>query len=240
MSAWQKAVPSLEEPIEVRRLLTKRLAELEQTSQALAEAAEVPTEYIDDLLAGNRPPPMARRSDIYDRMASFLKVALSDLEACATFERGDPSASKPRMPKLAIRRVLLDLCDPKTAQQLEARRAKRGPAELADFIQRVLGVVQREVRRSLTDRVGLRLQAQHSGKTYEAARLEVLEFLDTTAATLTAAEVSKFIQPRIASWDVEIDTGVLRVVMQGQEPADSLRPKPTHQSNRQQRIRRAD
>ncbi len=231
MSAWQKAVPSLKEPIEVRRLLTKRLAELEQTSQALAEAAEVPIEYIDDLIAGNRPPPMPRRSDIYDRMASFLKVALSDLEACATFERGDPTAAKPRMPKPAIRSVLLDLCNPKTAQKLEARRTKRGPAELVGFIQRVLGVVQREVRRSLTDRVGLRLQARHSGKTYEATRLEVLEFLDTTAATLTAADVSKFVQPRIARWDIDIDTGVLRVVMQGQEPTSGRGPRPVHQSD---------
>ncbi len=231
MSAWQKAAPSLKEPIEVRRLLAKRLTELEQTSQALAEAAEVPIEYIDDLLAGNRPPPMPRRSDIYDRMASFLKVALSDLEICATFERGDPSASKPRMPKPAIRSVLLGLCDPKTAQQLEARRTKRGPAELVGVIQRVLGVVQREVRRSLADRVGLRLQARHSSKTYEAARLEVLEFLDTTAATLTAADVSKFVQPRIARWDIDIDTGVLRVVMRGQEPTSGRRPKPVHQSD---------
>jgi hypothetical protein len=230
----------LEEPIEVRRLLAQRLAELEHTPQALAEAAEVPLEYIDDLLAGNRPPPMAGRSDFYDRIASFLKVALSDLELCATFERGDPSAAKPRAPKPTIRTALLDLCDPKTAQQLEARRAKHGPAELVGFIQRVLDVVQRTVRRSLADRMGLRLQARHSGKTYEAARLQVLEFLDTTAATLTAAEVSKFVQPRIAKWDVDIETAVLRIVMKGQEPADIHRPKPTHQSNRQPRIRRAD
>ena len=233
MSAWQKAVPSLEKPIEVRRLLTQRLAKLEQTPQALAEAAEVPIEYIDDLLAGNRPPPMPGRSDLYDRMASFLKVALSDLELCATFERGDPSASKPRTPKPAIRRILLDLCDPKTAQQLEARRAKHGPAELVGLMQRVLGVVQREVRRSLTDRVGLRLQARHSDKTYEAARLEVLEFLDTTSATLTVADVSKFVKPRIARWDIDVDTGVLRVVMQGQEPARG--PRPIDESERQQR-----
>ena len=233
MSAWQKAVPSLEKPIEVRRLLTQRLTALEQTSQALAEAAEVPTQYIDDLLAGKRQPPLPGRSDLYDRMASFLKIALSDLEACATFERGDPSALKPRAPKPAIRRILLDLCDPKTAQQLEARRAKHGPAELVGLMQRVLGVVQREVRRSLTDRVGLRLQARHSGKTYEAARLEVLEFLDTTSATLTVADVSKFVKPRIARWDIDVDTGVLRVVMQGQEPARG--PRPIDESERQQR-----
>ncbi len=219
MCAWQKAVPSLKEPIEVRRLLARRLKELEQTSQALAEAAEVPSEFIDDLLSGKRPPPLPGRSDIYDRIGSFLKVAPSDLELCATFERGDPSAGKPRTPKPAIRKVLLGLCEPKTAKKLEARRAKHGPAELVGFIQRVLDVVQRTVRRSLADRMGLRLQARHSGRTYESARLEVLEFLDTTAATLTAAEVSKFVQPRIALWDVDLETGVLRVVMQGHEPA---------------------
>ncbi len=234
MSAWQKAVPSLEKPIEVRRLLTQRLAKLEQTSQALAEAAEVPTQYIDDLLAGKRPPPFPGRSDLYDRMASFLKIAPVDIAACATFERGDPSASKPRTPKPAIRSALLDLCEPKTAKKLEARRAKQGPAELVGFFQRVLDVVQRTVRRSLADRMGLRLQARHVGKTYEVARLEVLDFLDTTAATLTIAEVSKFILPRIAKWDVDLETGVLRVVMQGQEPA-AHGPRPVHQSDRQQR-----
>jgi len=234
MSAWSKAVPTLKEPIEVRSLLDKRLKELEHTSQALAEAAEVPIEYIDDLMSGKRPPPLPGRSDLYDRMASFLKVALSDLELCATFERGDPSTVKPRAPKPAIRTALLGLCEPKTAKKLEARRAKQGPAELVGYIQRVLGVVQRTVRRSLADRMGLRLQARHSGKTYESARLEVLDFLDTTAATLTAAEVAKFIQPRIAKWDVEIDAGVLRVVMQGQEPAGHG-PRPMHQADRQPR-----
>ena len=234
MSAWQKAVPSLEKPIELRLLLTKRLAELEQTSQALAEATEVPIEYIDDLLAGNRPPLRPGRSDLYDRMASFLKIALSDIEACARFVLGDPPTSKPRMPKPAVRKVFLDLCDPKSAQQLEARRAKNGPAELVGFIQRVLDVVHREVRRSLADRVGLRLQARHSGKAYEVARVEVLEFLDATAATLTATEVSKFVQPRIAKWDIDVETGVLRVVMRGQEPA-GRRPRPLDQTDRQPR-----
>ncbi len=219
MSPSPKPVPTLKEPIEVRTLLTQRLTELEQTALALAEAAEVPNQFIDDLIAGNRPPPLPGRSDLYDRIASFLKIALSDLEMCATFERGDPSKSKPRTPKPAIRTVLLDMCDPKTAKKLEARRAKNGPAELVGYIQRVVGVVQREVRRSLADRVGLRLQARLSGRSYQSARLEVLEFLDTTAATLTAAEVSKFVQPRIALWDVDLETGVLRVVMQGHEPA---------------------
>ncbi len=234
MSAWQKAVPSGDKPVEVRRLLKKRLKELEQTAEALAEAAEVPIQFIDDLLAGKRPPPLPGRSDLYDRMASFLKIAPVDIAACATFERGDPSAAKPRAPKPAIRKPLLDLCEPKTAEKLEARRAKQGPAELVGYFQRVLDVVQRTVRRSLADRMGLRLQARHVGKTYEAARLEVLEFLDTTAATLTVAEVSKFILPRIAKWDVDLETGVLRVVMQGQEPA-ALGPRPVHPSDRQQR-----
>ncbi len=234
MSAWQKAVPSGDKPVEVRRLLKKRLKELEQTAEALAEAAEVPIQFIDDLLAGKRPPPLPGRSDLYDRMASFLKIAPVDIAACATFERGDPSAAKPRAPKPAIRKPLLDLCEPKTAEKLEARRAKQGPAELVGYFQRVLDVVQRTVRRSLADRMGLRLQARHVGKTYEVARLEVLEFLDTTAATLTVAEVSKFILPRIAKWDVDLETGVLRVVMQGQEPA-ALGPRPVHPSDRQQR-----
>jgi hypothetical protein len=51
-------------------------------------------------------------------------------------------------------------------------------------------------------------------------RLSVLEFLDATPDTLTTDDVTQFVQPRIARWDVDLDTRVLRVALRGQEPRD--------------------
>ena len=49
-------------------------------------------------------------------------------------------------------------------------------------------------------------------------RLKVLEFLDVTADTLTTDHFAEFVRPRIARWDVDLETGVLRVSLRSQEP----------------------
>src|SRR5205814_1641262 len=68
--------------------------------------------------------------------------------------------------------------------------------------------------------VRLRLAAGQRGTTYVALRLDVLEFLDATADTLTVDNLAEFIQPRIARWDVDLETGVLRVALRTQEPRE--------------------
>ena len=51
-----------------------------------------------------------------------------------------------------------------------------------------------------------------------ALRLKVLEFLDVTADTLTGDHFTEFVRPRIARWDVDLESGVLRVSLRSQEP----------------------
>jgi len=89
-----------------------------------------------------------------------------------------------------------------------------------DFIQRLLDITQGAVRRLLDDQVSLRLAAGQRGISYEVLRLSVLEFLDATPDTLTTDDVVQFVQPRIARWDVDLETKVLRVALRGQEPRD--------------------
>jgi hypothetical protein len=115
--------------------------------------------------------------------------------------------------------MMFDLCDPRSAKELERRRARRGGAEeLASVMQRVLDVAQGAVRRVLDDRIGLRLAAAERGSTYVAMRLRVLEFLDATPDTLTAQDLTEFLRPRIARWNMDLETGVLRVVLREHEP----------------------
>jgi hypothetical protein len=79
----------------------------------------------------------------------------------------------------------------------------------------------------LNDPLVLRAAATQHGSSFTAVRLRVLEFLDKTPATLTAADVEEFIRPRVTHWEVDFETGVLRVVLRGQEARDRDRRVPS-------------
>ena len=210
------SAPPSKPPGTVGELLRRRLREVSRSPEELAEALQVPVKYIDDLIAGCRRPPLPGRTDIYQKMTSFLQLGRNDIVACARAERADPASAGACGPRADVRCLLLALCEPGTARELEQRRARRGSAEIAGFIQRLLDVTQGAVRRVLDDQIGLRLAAAERGSTYVAMRFKVLEFLDATADTLTAEDLIEFFRPRIARWDVDLETGVLRVVMQAQ------------------------
>jgi hypothetical protein len=216
----------LKKPIPVGKLLRQRLRETQRSPKELAEAVQVPPEYIDDLIAGRRRPPLPGQTDLYDRMTSFLRLSRNDLALCAQAERDATAPTRTSGPRANVRRLLLALCEPSTAEKLEARRARNGGAELTDFIQRLLEVTQGAVRRMLDDQIGLRIAAERDGRTYAAVRLQVLEFLDATPDTLTASDLAKFFQPRVTLWDVDLETGVLRVVLRAQEPRERHRRRP--------------
>ncbi len=219
-----KSSPPLKKPVKVGELLRNRLDETDRSPEELAEAVQVPIEYIEDLIAGRRRPPLPGRTDLYERMTTFLRLSRNDLALCARAERSSNTLA--RAPKPKVRRLLLEMCEPETAEELEKRRAEHGNAEIAGFIQRLLDVTQGTVRKLLDDQVTLRIAAERSGSTYMAMRLKVLEFLDATPDTLTADHLTRFLGPRVELWDVDFDTGVLRVVLRGQEPRERYRRRP--------------
>jgi len=199
-------------PVTVGALVRRRLAEIKRTTEDLAEALEVPVTYIDELIAGQRHP-LPGRSDVYERVTSFLRLGRNDLSTCLPPERPARTSG----PGAPVRRLLLDLCEPKTARALEKRRAQHGNAELMGYCRRLLEVAQGAVRRALDDHVQLRIAASECGRSYPAMRLELLDFLDATPATLTTRALNEFLVPRIARWDVDLETGVLRVVLRASE-----------------------
>jgi hypothetical protein len=198
-------------------LVRSRLREINRSVDELAEAVEVPREYIDEVIAGVRQP-VPGRSDVYERMVSFLRVGRNDLLNCLPTEH---APARPSGPGPEVRRLLLALCEPKTAEALERRRAEHGGGELAGLCGRLLEVAQGAVRRMFDDHVQLRLAAAQSGRSYPDMRLEVLHFLDATPGTLTPKALNQFLAPHIAAWDVDLATGVLRVVLR---PADRRTP----------------
>lgn len=205
-------------PGTVGELVRLRLKEIGRSSIQLAEAVQVTPQYIDDLIAGNRRPPLPGRTDIYQKMTSFLRLRRNDVVTCARAERATTEPARAPAPR--VRDALLALCEPATAAVLERRRSARNTAELSGFFQRVLDVAQGAVRRTLDDQIAVRLAAAERGATYLDMRSKVLDFLDVTADTLTPEDLAEFLRPRIARWDVDLETGVLRVVLRGHAPRD--------------------
>jgi len=216
-------------PGTVGELVRRRLHEIGRSPEQLAEAVAVPIEYIEDLIDGSRQPPVPGRTDIYERLTSFLRLRRRDLEAFVNADLADAPAPRAASLGTEVRHLLLALCDPDTARELEKRRAQSGGAELVGLISRLLDVVQGAARRILDDQVGLQLAAKASGTTYVAMRLRVLDFLEATPGTLTASALTEFLKPRIVRWDVELKTGVMRVVLR---PWDRAARRPAPQAQR--------
>jgi hypothetical protein len=91
--------------------------------------------------------------------------------------------------------------------------------------QRLLELVQASVRHdTLAYRATMR-----PGRNHVTMRGRVFEFLDATIDALNVSDFEEFVRPRVASWDMDRDTGVLRVVFSGREqrssgPPPSVRP----------------
>lgn len=219
-----KPVSRMKPGMTVRKLLQERLHETQKSTADLAEAVELPTRYVTELIAGRRRPPLPTRTDVYEKMTRFLGLPRNDLAECATAERAEAGHDR-RAPKAEVRAQILELCVADTATQLE-QRAPADDAEIVDLIGRVLGVVQGNARRTLDAQIPLRIAATRSGASYPEMRLQVLEFLDTSPATLTETHLVDFFRPQIAMWDVDFQSGVLRVVLRPTGPTERHRRRP--------------
>jgi hypothetical protein len=206
------AAAPLKDPVPVGQLVRRRLRELKRTPRELAEAVRVSESYIADLVAGRRRPP-APGSDLYAPMAKFLRLHRNDLPTCARVERSRVGLRR-RRPAPEVRRLMLELCEPAKARQLGRRLMKPDGGELETLIvARLLEVAQGFVARRLDDEVGLRVAATREGCSYLDLRMRLLEFLDATSDSITVRDCEDFVRPRIATWDIDLDTRAMRIVL---------------------------
>jgi hypothetical protein len=208
------AAAPLKSPVPVGQLVRRRLRELKRTPRELADAVKVSENYITDLVAGRRRPP-APGSDLYAPMGKFLQLHRNDLPTCARVERSAVGTRR-RRPAPEVRRMLLELCEPGKARLLGRRLAKpNGAGAELDcvIVERLVEVAQGFVRRQLDDEVGLRVAATREGRSYLDVRMRLLEFLDAAADSVTAHDCEEFVRPRIASWDIDMATRAMRIVL---------------------------
>jgi transcriptional regulator with XRE-family HTH domain len=204
--------------LDFRLLIRHRLKELKTEQRDLAEAAQVTESYISQLLTGKKSPPAPERTDIYDKMETFLKLPAGTLATLAGVQRTDGLKRKladPPTPLFKeVRELVLGKCEPRKEQPIRAMFEKEPFGMLERLVtQKLLDVVKRVTKEELDDENWLRLVARLSNRSYEQMRVTVLEFLEADIFELSADNCVTFLDPLIESWDIDLATFGMEVVL---------------------------
>jgi transcriptional regulator with XRE-family HTH domain len=204
--------------VDVCVLIKQRLEELGLEQKDLAAVAEVTESYISQLLTRKKLPPAPGRTDIYGKMAKFLKLPsdklsqLVDLQRMEELKRdlGDPPA--PLFHE--VRELILRKCAPDKEKQIRAIFEKQPFGELERLVtQKLSDVVKRVAKEELEGENWLHLVARLSGRSYEEMRVIILEFLDTDVFNVSVENCVSFLDPLIASWDIDLATFSMEIVL---------------------------
>ncbi|MGH9782552.1 MAG: helix-turn-helix domain-containing protein [Terriglobia bacterium] len=204
--------------MDVAFVIRRRLEEFGLEQRDLAQAAQVTESYISQLLTGKRAPPAPNRTDIYDKMDKLLKLPTGELAKLADHQRkeqlkrelGDEPAPLFR----EVRELILRKCKPDTARHIRAVFEKQPFGELERLVtQKLLDVVKGLAQQELENESWLRTVADLGGRSYEEMRVLVLEFLDTDIFHVSIDNCVAFLDPLIESWDMDLATFALEVVL---------------------------
>ena len=204
--------------MDVCLVIKRRLEELGLEQKDLAAASEVTESYISQLLARKKLPPAPDRTDIYEKMAKFLKIPAGRLSKLADLQRMDKLKRKlgnPPAPLFKeVRELILRKCAPRKEKQIRAIFEKQPFGELERLVtQKLLDVVKRVAKDELESETWLHSVARLSGQSYEALRVSILEFLDADAFNLSIENCVSFLDPLIESWDIDLATFGMEIVL---------------------------
>jgi hypothetical protein len=212
--------------MDVSLLIKHRLEDLGLDQRDLAVATEVTESYVSQLLTRKKAPPAPNRTDIYEKMGRFLKLPHGELVRLAVQERQEELKRKlidPPAPLFKeVRELVLRKCKPDKQKQLRAIFEKQPFGELERLVtQKLLDVVKRVAGEELESNSGLHLIAELSNLTYEERRVKILEFLDTDVLDVSNENCVSFLDPLIDSWDINLATFGMEIVLNWRVAAGS-------------------
>jgi len=204
--------------VDVSWVIKQRLEDLGLEQRDLANAAQVTASYISQLLARKKAPPAPARTDLYEKIGRVLKfprgelARLADLQRLEMFKKRSGVALTPLFKE--VRELILRKCDPDNRKHVRAIFEKEPFGELERFVtQKLLDVARRLAKEELESESWLRQIARLSGRRYAQIRVLVLEFLDTDIFNLSAEHCAAFLDPLIESWNIDLATFGMEVVL---------------------------
>ena len=204
--------------MDVSLVIKHRLEELGLEQRELATAAKVTESYISQLLTGKKLPPEPSRTDIYDKIGKFLKLPSGRLAKLADHQRKEiwkRSLDEPPKPLYReVRELILRKCVPGKEKQIRAIFEKQPFGELERLVtQKLLDVVKKIAQDELESETWLQSAARLIGKSYEAMRVSILEFLDSDVFNVSVESCVSFLNPLIESWDIDLASFGMEIVL---------------------------
>src|SRR6202158_6331505 len=198
--------------------IKQRLEELGLEQRDLAAAAKVTESYISQLLTGKKLPPEPSRTDIYDKIGKFLKLPSGKLAKLADHERKEVlkrNLEDPPKPLFKeVRELILRKCAPGKEKQLRVIFEKQPFGELERLVtQKLLDVVKGVAKDELSSETWLHSVARLSGRSYEAMRVSILEFLETDVFNVSGDNSVSFLDQMIESWDIDLATFGIGIIL---------------------------
>jgi transcriptional regulator with XRE-family HTH domain len=204
--------------VDVALVIRQRLEKFGLDQRELAQAAEVTESYISQLLTRRKAPPAPSRTDIYAKMDKFLKLPSGELARLAAVQRTEglkrELGEEPAPLFHAVRELILRKCQPNKEAHLRAIFEKQPFGELERLVtKQLLDVVKGVATEELENEYWLRMVAELGGRSYQEMRVIVLEFLDTDIFHLSHEHCVAFLDPLIESWDIDLATFALDIVL---------------------------
>lgn len=204
--------------MDVRLAIKQRLEELGLEQRDLAAAAQVTESYISQLLTGKKLPPEPGRTDIYDKIGKFLKLPSGKLAKLADHQRKEVlkrNLEDPPKPLFKeVRELILRKCALGKEKQIRVIFEKQPFGELERLVtQKLLDVVKGVAKDELESETWLHSVARLTGRSYEAMRVSILEFLDADAFNVSAESCASFLEPLVESWDIDLATFGMEIVL---------------------------
>jgi len=209
-------------------VIRKRLDDLELEQKDLAAAAEVTESYVSQLLGRKKAPPAPDRTDIYEKMERFLKLPGGKLSKLADHERKEElkrALTDPPAPLHAeVRELILRKCAPGKERHIRSIFEKEPFGVLEHMVtQKLVDAVKNAVRVELESKAWLQFVARRTSRSYKQMRVRVLEFLDTDVFSLSVEDCESFLDPLIESWDVDLSSFGMEIVLNRRLAAEPVR-----------------
>jgi transcriptional regulator with XRE-family HTH domain len=214
--------------VDVCLVIKQRLEKLGLEQRDLAAAVEVTESYISQLLTRKKLPPAPGRTDIYDKMGKFLKLPSGKLAKLAEHQRKEELkknlADPPKPLFKEVRELILRKCAQAKEKQIRLIFEKQPFGELERLVtQKLLDVIKKVAKEELNSKNWLHLVARLAGQSYEQMRVTLLDFLDTDVFSLSHENCVFFLDPVIESWDVDLATFGMEIVLNRRIASADLR-----------------
>jgi transcriptional regulator with XRE-family HTH domain len=204
--------------MDLSSIIKQRLEQLGHEQRDLAAAAQVTESYISQLLTRRKAPPAPERTDIYAKMEEFLKFRGGELVKLVELQRQEELKRKLADPPAPwfkeVRELVLGKCRLDKQRQVRAIFERQPFGELELLVtQKLLDVVKGVAKQELESEDWLRVVARLDNRSYEEMRVAILEFLDTDVYNVSIENCASFLDPLIESWDVDLATFSLEIVL---------------------------